>query len=156
MKPALGARSHARPRRPRAACRPGPSGRLWILNKLLTPERIEDGCRLAEVAERTDGYSGSDLVLVCKEAAMAPLRRLLTQLEVSRQADASASAATAPGAAARRGGGAVAGAQSGQHDPPPPVGKVTAEDIARALSRTRPTAVDASKYEAWAAEFGST
>lgn len=87
---------------------------------------------------------------------MAPLRRLLTQLEVSRQADASASAATAPGAAARRGGGAVAGAQSGQHDPPPPVGKVTAEDIARALSRTRPTAVDASKYEAWAAEFGST
>lgn len=36
------------------------------------------------LVERTEGYSGSDIRLVCKEAAMQPLRRLMTFLE-SRQ-----------------------------------------------------------------------
>jgi katanin p60 ATPase-containing subunit A1 len=33
------------------------------------------------IGERLEGYSGSDVRLVCKEAAMKPLRRLLFQLE---------------------------------------------------------------------------
>lgn len=32
-------------------------------------------------AERTDGYSGSDIKLVCKEAAMKPLWWLMKQIE---------------------------------------------------------------------------
>lgn len=33
------------------------------------------------LVERTEAFSGSDIRLVCKEAAMQPLRRLMTVLE---------------------------------------------------------------------------
>jgi katanin p60 ATPase-containing subunit A1 len=33
------------------------------------------------LVEKTEGYSGSDIRLVCKEAAMQPLRRLMSVLE---------------------------------------------------------------------------
>jgi katanin p60 ATPase-containing subunit A1 len=33
------------------------------------------------LVERTEGFSGSDIRLLCKEAAMQPLRRLMTLLE---------------------------------------------------------------------------
>lgn len=33
------------------------------------------------LVERTEGYSGSDIRLVCKEAAMQPLRRVMALLE---------------------------------------------------------------------------
>jgi katanin p60 ATPase-containing subunit A1 len=33
------------------------------------------------LVEKTEGYSGSDIRLVCKEAAMQPLRRLMAVLE---------------------------------------------------------------------------
>lgn len=33
------------------------------------------------LVEKTEGYSGSDIRLVCKEAAMQPLRRLMSFLE---------------------------------------------------------------------------
>ena len=33
------------------------------------------------LVERTEGYSGSDIRLVCKEAAMQPLRRVMAVLE---------------------------------------------------------------------------
>lgn len=33
------------------------------------------------LVERSEGYSGSDIRLVCKEAAMQPLRRLMMVLE---------------------------------------------------------------------------
>lgn len=39
-----------------------------------------EGIDYKEVAKRSDGYSGSDIKLLCKEAAMKPLRRLLYQL----------------------------------------------------------------------------
>ena len=41
---------------------------------------------ISAIAERTEGYSGSDITLVCKEAAMRPLRRLLGTIE-SQQHD---------------------------------------------------------------------
>lgn len=33
------------------------------------------------LVERSEGFSGSDIRLLCKEAAMQPLRRLMSQLE---------------------------------------------------------------------------
>ena len=36
---------------------------------------------LQQVADSTEGYSGSDVFLVAKEAAMRPLRRLMARLE---------------------------------------------------------------------------
>jgi katanin p60 ATPase-containing subunit A1 len=35
------------------------------------------------LVEKTEGYSGSDIRLVCKEAAMQPLRRLMSVLDAS-------------------------------------------------------------------------
>lgn len=33
------------------------------------------------LVDRTEGYSGSDIRILCKEAAMQPVRRLMAQLE---------------------------------------------------------------------------
>jgi len=50
---------------------------IW---KLIPPENsnLLDYWRLAEL---TEGYSGSDMKLVCKEAAMKPLRALMRKIE---------------------------------------------------------------------------
>jgi SpoVK/Ycf46/Vps4 family AAA+-type ATPase len=40
---------------------------------------------LFALVERSEGYSGSDIRLVCKEAAMQPLRRLVHTLESREQ-----------------------------------------------------------------------
>ncbi len=46
----------------------------------LPPDRAEN-LDYGQIGKRLKGYSGSDIKLVCKEAAMRPLRRLLTKLE---------------------------------------------------------------------------
>jgi|EP01047_Picozoa_sp_COSAG01_P027489 katanin p60 ATPase-containing subunit A1 len=78
----------------------------------------------------TDGYSGSDLVLVCKEAAMRPLRRLMQTIEAEEPED--------PAKVIMR------------------LEPVDVDDIASALERTRPSASKFSeKYTRFAADFGS-
>jgi SpoVK/Ycf46/Vps4 family AAA+-type ATPase len=39
------------------------------------------------VAQVLEGYSGSDIRLVCKEAAMRPLRRLMKNLDIVNDSD---------------------------------------------------------------------
>lgn len=51
-----------------------------MVEKLLS-DRTAPNIDYNSIAERLEGYSGSDIRLVCKEAAMRPLRKLLFQLE---------------------------------------------------------------------------
>lgn len=37
------------------------------------------------LVERSEGFSGSDIRLLCKEAAMQPLRRVMTILETRQE-----------------------------------------------------------------------
>jgi katanin p60 ATPase-containing subunit A1 len=42
------------------------------------PENMADNLDYEEYAKTLENYSGSDIKLLCKEAAMKPLRRLLS------------------------------------------------------------------------------
>lgn len=52
-----------------------------MFEELLPKVPGEDELPYALLVEKTEGYSGSDIRLVCKEAAMQPLRRLMSLLE---------------------------------------------------------------------------
>ncbi|KAL6614755.1 hypothetical protein ACP70R_037025 [Stipagrostis hirtigluma subsp. patula] len=82
------------------------------------------------LVQKTEGYSGSDIRLVCKEAAMQPLRRLMAVLE-ARQEEL-------------------------PEDELPEVGPVTVQDIELALRNTRPSAhLHAHRYEKFNQDYGS-
>ncbi|CAL4954499.1 unnamed protein product [Urochloa decumbens] len=82
------------------------------------------------LVEKTEGYSGSDIRLVCKEAAMQPLRRLMTVLEASDE--------LVP------------------EEELPEVGPLIPEDIELALRNTRPSAhLHAHRYEKFNQDYGS-
>ena len=59
---------------------PEAGGRLAIMQNNLG-DRVSPEVDFSDFIGATDGYSGSDLVLVCKEAAMRPMRRLMATLE---------------------------------------------------------------------------
>lgn len=52
-----------------------------MFKELLPSVPGEDELSHDLLVEKTEGYSGSDIRLVCKEAAMQPLRRLMSLLE---------------------------------------------------------------------------
>ena len=64
---------------------PEPDARYAMFEELLPsgPGRMEMPYDV--LVEKTEGYSGSDIRLVCKEAAMQPLRRLMTVLERNQE-----------------------------------------------------------------------
>ena len=51
-------------------------------------KRAEESVDFNAFAEALEGYSGSDIRLVCKEAAMKPLRRLMDQIDILNEGDA--------------------------------------------------------------------
>ncbi|OQU87315.1 hypothetical protein SORBI_3003G252900 [Sorghum bicolor] len=109
---------------------PEPDARQAMFEELLpsTPGKMEIPYNV--LVEKTEGYSGSDIRLVCKEAAMQPLRRLMTVLE-RRQEEV-------------------------PEDELPEVGPVTTEDIELALRNTRPSAhLHAHRYEKFNQDYGS-
>jgi katanin p60 ATPase-containing subunit A1 len=87
----------------------------------------------------TAGYSGSDLHLLCKEAAMRPVRRLVVQLEDMES---------------KNGGAAV---PDDRVDDLLDEHRITDADFKAALQCTNPSAkLFADKYRDWNANFGSS
>ena len=81
------------------------------------------------MALETEGFSGADVALVCKEAAMRPLRRLMERIELN--SDASNDNAGV------------------KLDP------ITVDDLRAALSTTKPTGlVHSALFEDFAERYG--
>lgn len=109
---------------------PDPEARKGMFEELLplSPEQHQLPYDL--LVERTEGYSGSDIRLVCKEAAMQPLRRLIEILEKKQE--------EFPG------------------NELPAVGPIQHEDIEMALKNTRPSAhLSAHRYDSFNEDYGS-
>eukprot|EP00750_Incisomonas_marina_P032085 INCI8822.1.p1 GENE.INCI8822.1~~INCI8822.1.p1 ORF type:complete len:481 (-),score=94.71 INCI8822.1:293-1735(-) len=112
---------------------PDLAARRTILQHYLG-KRLQEGpdgeAALEECAASTDGYSGADLRLLCKEAAMHPLRSLLQKLE---------------------GGKEVYDAKTVK------VGRITTTDLKAARSKVNASGNTlAEKYIAWQKEFKSS
>ncbi|KAL1328330.1 hypothetical protein HN51_038206 [Arachis hypogaea] len=109
---------------------PEPEARRSMFEELLPPQPDEEEIPYDLLVERTEGYSGSDIRLLCKETAMQPLRRLMSQLEQRQE--------VVP------------------EEELPKVGPIRYEDIEAALKNTRPSAhLHAHKYEKFNADYGS-
>jgi len=107
---------------------PDSTSRAAILDIQLN--KCPQGCEVtaAEIAAQTEGYSGADVVLVAKEAAMRPLRRLMARIDDNKVTP----------------------------DEELQVGPITAADVMAALKATRPSSSsNGAKYDAWTKEFGS-
>jgi len=61
---------------------PDKKQRSSILRVILKDENYEDGVDIDQLAALTEGYSGSDLTELCKEAAYMPIRDLLDEERV--------------------------------------------------------------------------
>ena len=86
---------------------------------------------ISSLLQTTDGYSGSDIKLVCKEAAMRPVRKVFDKLETPDDKDTTL--------------------RSIELDP------VQTEDLEAAISSTKPSARRlAGRYLAWQKEYEST
>ncbi|KNA16314.1 hypothetical protein SOVF_090310 [Spinacia oleracea] len=109
---------------------PDPEARRGMFEELLPLPPSDDQVPYDVMVEKTAGYSGSDIRLVCKEAAMQPLRRLMTVLEQKPEVI--------------------------PEDELPPVGSIELKDIELALKNTRPSAhLHAHRYEKFNEDYGS-
>lgn len=64
---------------------PDPEARRGMFEALLPSAPDGHQVPYDVLVEKTEGYSGSDIRLVCKEAAMQPLRRLMSVLEQKQE-----------------------------------------------------------------------
>lgn len=108
------------------------------LVRLLVPPTMSDRVDYFEIAGLLEGYSGSDIRLVCKEAAMKPLRKLMDKIESYEDDDFDFTPVTDPSKVPR----------------PDPV---SMNDFLSALETTKAAAqvIKQEKYVKWMSEFGS-
>lgn len=111
---------------------PGEDARRRMMSRYLEPHDVADDVDLAALAAKTGGYSGADVMLLCKEGAMRPLRRLMERLNDDLE-------------------------PAGFGDDEVTVGEITGDDIVGALSATRPTQTEAHarRYVEWTKSFGA-
>ncbi|XP_019227121.1 PREDICTED: katanin p60 ATPase-containing subunit A-like 2 isoform X1 [Nicotiana attenuata] len=109
---------------------PEPEARCAMFEELLPSLPEEEPLPYDLLVEKTEGFSGSDIRLLCKEAAMQPLRRLMAKLEEKEE--------VVP------------------EDELPNVGPITVRDIEMALKNTRPSAhLHAPRYDKFNSDYGS-
>lgn len=58
---------------------PDEGGRLEMLKLFLSTVQCSDDVNLDKVASETQGFSGADVHILCREASMAPMRRMTSQ-----------------------------------------------------------------------------
>lgn len=108
---------------------PEPEARRSMFEELLPSPRNEQRLPYDVLVDRSEGYSGSDIRLLCKEVAMQPLRRLMVSLEDQDVVP---------------------------EEELPKVGPIMHEDIEVALRNTRPSAhLHAHRYEKFNEDYGS-
>merc|ERR1712032_1188612 len=56
---------------------PEPVSRLRMFNVYLKDIVVGDDVNMTDLAGRTEGYSGADIQLICRDASMNPMRRLV-------------------------------------------------------------------------------
>jgi katanin p60 ATPase-containing subunit A1 len=139
--------------------------------------RVDKSVSHELLAERTDGYSGADIVLLCKEAAMRPVRRLmqsLRSLDLSRysvherrqvllehhrkQQQQQQQQQLQPGISIDSAPCAIATPDpDSEVDMPVRAQPVTLQDVDAALACTRPACNTKllARYDKWQADFGS-
>jgi katanin p60 ATPase-containing subunit A1 len=105
--------------------------------------KVED---FHEISELTESYTGADIKLLCKEAAMEPIRTILKKLE-----------STNPGTEAKRymdshsvGNSAIKELLS--------MHPITKEYVLNSVKRTKPSSCQklCEQYETWSKQFGSS
>jgi katanin p60 ATPase-containing subunit A1 len=132
---------------------PGERARLKMIEGHLGGQVCEEGLGVEEVAgERTEGFSGADIKLLCKEAAMRPVRRLLVLLEkMEREED--------------EGGGKRVGGVGGEVVDENkvkrlieenPITSADLEESSKCVNKSSGGGILDGKYESWSKEFGST
>lgn len=114
---------------------PTPEARQAMFEHYLPPQvttshhslELKSDLNYPELATATAGYSGSDIQLVCKEAAMRPVRKIFHALETHSEGELHVK-----------------------------LDVITTNDVQAALSRTKPSARQlVNKYEAWQKEYES-
>lgn len=104
-----------------------------MFRTFLTSDIADQNIDFNDFAKRTEKYSGSDIRLVCKEAAMEPLRKLMSNLQDKYGENY----------------------LDEQLDEEMHLDLITQEDLETALKRTSTSAVyDMSKYQEWQSKFG--
>lgn len=106
---------------------PNRAARLSMLTSLLS-DRTVTGVSLEDLARETEGFSGSDITLLAKEAAMRPLRRMMVHLQTK-----------------------AGEKQPGRME----LGPVTQDDLEAALRVSKPSArLHNDKYAQFSREYG--
>jgi len=142
-----------------------------LRNSLIAGDNAEPGIDYASIAERTVSFSGADIVSLCREAAMRPVRRLMAQIQQidqqaadkrarlqqqQQQQGGSLANAVRPNLIQRLAVGPVADLDEDDVKYPE-LDKITNQDVEAALRCTRPSAGTKflAKYDEWGRQFGS-
>ncbi|TKR93757.1 hypothetical protein L596_008158 [Steinernema carpocapsae] len=105
--------------------------RVQLLRIALEEVKLANDVNLEEVAEQLEGYSGSDITHVCRDAAMMPLREHIANMSPEDMKNLSASEVDLP---------------------------ITREHFLQSIQKTASSvsAADIHRYEQWMEEYGAS